>query len=204
MGYEVNTVLVDGSPVNTGNSYTFTNVQEDHSIAVTFSSITSTTYTITATSGVNGTISPSGNVVVNEGSSQTFTFQPNMGYEVDSILVDGSYMGSDTTYTFIDVQENHSIHVTFTMITNVPSFDEETQVIIYPNPVNDYLTIVLPDNVDQAVFSLHDLQGKKMIYMVVRNQDTINVANLVSGIYVYNIHMYGKKIRIKSGKIIIE
>ena len=48
------------------------------------------THTITATAGSGGTISPSGSVTVNDGASQTFSVSANSGYEISTILVDGS------------------------------------------------------------------------------------------------------------------
>ncbi len=48
------------------------------------------THTITASSGINGQIAPSGDVVVNSGGNQTFTITPDTGYIIDQILVDGS------------------------------------------------------------------------------------------------------------------
>jgi fibronectin type 3 domain-containing protein len=66
-------------------------------------------YTITATAGAGGSISPSGSVSVNHGASQTFTIAANSGYNVANVLVDGSSVGAVTTYTFTNVNANHSI-----------------------------------------------------------------------------------------------
>ena len=71
------------------------------------------TYTITASAGSNGSISPSGSVTVNQGANQTFTITPNSGYTVSSVLVDGTSVGAVTNYTFSNVQAAHSISVTF-------------------------------------------------------------------------------------------
>lgn len=67
------------------------------------------TYTITASAGTNGSITPSGAVSVNSGSSQTFTITPNTGYHVADVLVDGVSQGAITTYTFNNVTANHTI-----------------------------------------------------------------------------------------------
>ncbi len=73
----------------------------------------STQYTITASVGTGGSISPSGNVVVSQGSSQSFTITPNTGYQINNVTVDGVNQGSITSYTFNNVQANHTISVTF-------------------------------------------------------------------------------------------
>ena len=76
--------------------------------------ITPPTHTITASAGANGTISPNGAVPVAHGASQTFTFNPATGYEVDVVTVNGTSVSfSNNQYTFGNVMANHSIHVTF-------------------------------------------------------------------------------------------
>jgi hypothetical protein len=71
------------------------------------------TYTITATAGANGTITPSGTVTVNHGATQTFTITANTGYHVADVKVDGSSVGALTSYTFTNVTANHTINATF-------------------------------------------------------------------------------------------
>jgi hypothetical protein len=73
-----------------------------------------TTFTITASAGSNGSISPSGSVVVNQGASQSFTITPAAGYVVSSVTVDGTSAGAVTSYTFSNVQANHTISAAFT------------------------------------------------------------------------------------------
>ena len=71
------------------------------------------TYTITASAGPHGSISPSGNVTVNHGSDKSFTITPVIGYSIDDVLVDGSSVGAVRSYTFTNVTENHTISATF-------------------------------------------------------------------------------------------
>jgi len=78
-------------------------------------------YTITASAGANGSISPSGGVAVKQGASQGFTITPNSGYQVSTVTVDGSSVGAVTSYTFNNVQANHTISATFSLIP-VPDF----------------------------------------------------------------------------------
>ena len=72
-----------------------------------------TTYTIAATAGAGGSISPSGRVVVNEGASQTFTITPYSNYSIYDVKVDGVSQGRITSYTFSNVTGNHTIEATF-------------------------------------------------------------------------------------------
>ncbi len=70
-------------------------------------------YTITATAGANGSISPSGAVTVNEGASQTFSFTPKTDYQIDNVLVDSVSKGTISSYTFSNVKTDHTVYVTF-------------------------------------------------------------------------------------------
>ncbi|TQS81342.1 hypothetical protein A3206_07740 [Candidatus Methanomassiliicoccus intestinalis] len=83
--------------------------------------ISAVMYTISATAGENGSITPSGTVTLAEGSSQTFTFTPNAGFEIDQVLVDGSPVEvTENTYSIENVTENHSIKVTFVETGDIP------------------------------------------------------------------------------------
>lgn len=73
-----------------------------------------TTFTITASAGQGGSITPSGAVSVEKGGSQTFTIKPSDNYEIEDVKVDGQSVGKVETYTIGDVNENHTIAATFT------------------------------------------------------------------------------------------
>ena len=110
-GFHVDSILVDGIKVDSLNSYTFINVIAPHTITAYFSI---NKYTITASAGPNGAISPSGVITVNHGDDTTFTFTPDFGYHVDSIFVDNVYIpDSITQYTFTNITDNHTIYVNF-------------------------------------------------------------------------------------------
>ena len=72
-----------------------------------------TYYTIKATAGTNGSISPSGWTSVRDGWDQTFTITPDKGYAVAKVLVDGKSVGSVKSYTFKNVTKDHTIEAIF-------------------------------------------------------------------------------------------
>ncbi len=120
-------------------NYTFSNVTANHTIAASFAANT-TAFTITASAGTGGSISPSGAVSVSSGTSKTFAIAPNAGYRLTGLVVDGSpatpvttnsssIVTADTgyrvaalvvddsnqitTYTFSNVTAHHTIVASF-------------------------------------------------------------------------------------------
>jgi hypothetical protein len=108
---DANSTFAGWSGGCTGTSLTSTvTMNANTSVTATF---TLKTYTITASAGSNGSISPKGNVTVNSGGSQTFTIKPNSYYLIADVKVDGISKGSITSYTFNNVTSNHSISASF-------------------------------------------------------------------------------------------
>ncbi len=75
------------------------------------------TYAITASSGANGNVVPSGVTIVNSNGSQVYTITSNPGYHVDSLFIDGVTTTPSTGYTFLNVVTDHSIRATFALNT---------------------------------------------------------------------------------------
>lgn len=92
---------------------------------------------ITAKAGANGTITPSGNVTVKAGADQAFAIQPNSGYTVSKVLVDGTDVGAVTSYTFKNVTANHTIEVVFAKVEAKPTnpFVDVAEGTYYYDPV---------------------------------------------------------------------
>lgn len=116
-GYAIQQVFVDGNPQGPVDTYTFTGVASNHTIAAIFVPL----HTITATAGANGSITP-GTVSVMEGDSQVFVFSPHSGYTVANVTVDGVSQGAVTSYKFSNVAASHTISVTFTLGPTMNSF----------------------------------------------------------------------------------
>ncbi len=115
-GYQIADVKVNGASQGVKTSHTFSNVTSNQSIAATFSVIPSTQYTITATAGTGGSITPSGTVYASAGGSQTFTISPATGYQIADVQVNGASQGAKTSHTFSNVTSNQTITATFTVI----------------------------------------------------------------------------------------
>ncbi len=111
-GYHVKDVLVDGVSAGLVTSYTFTSVTADHTISANFEI---NTYTVTASSGLGGNISPSGTVSVTHGSNQSFTMTADLanGYQLLDVLIDGTSAGIVSSYTFTNVTKDHAIRAVY-------------------------------------------------------------------------------------------
>ena len=89
-------------------------------------------YTITATAGEGGSITPNGDVSVKEGASQTFAITADNGYEIADVLVDGNSVGAVETYTFDEVKANHTITVSFNKTATGVEFDNDFEQDEFP------------------------------------------------------------------------
>ncbi|MBI4651762.1 hypothetical protein HY745_10860 [Candidatus Desantisbacteria bacterium] len=148
-GYSISDVKVDSQSIGAVISYTFTNVTSNHTIEAFFNI---TPNTITAAAGSNGSISPSGNVIVNRGENKTFSILPDNNYHVKDVKVDSISIGAVTSYTFTDVISTHTIDVTFAIntyniaVTAGPNGSVFPSVNINPSYGADQSFLILPDD----------------------------------------------------------
>jgi hypothetical protein len=122
--FRLGSVYIDNVNKGALASYTFRNVQADHTIAVNFVPDTFTTSVFAAGKGV-GTITDSIDTTIYysgtasaiettaRGGSITYTFNPATNYHVSGITVDGSSKSISPTYTFSNITMNHSLSVSF-------------------------------------------------------------------------------------------
>lgn len=196
VGHTITSVEVDGVTVTvpagaTSYTYTFNNIVANHTIAATFAI---NTYTITATAGANGTVTPAGATTLNYNEDLTYTITPNAGYHIVDVLVDGISVGAVSQYNFVDVQENHTISATFAINTYTITASINGNGTITPAGVttvnhggNQTYTItpalgslimdVLVDGVSQGAitsYTFTNITANHVIY-VVTNTATFNI-----------------------------
>ncbi len=125
--YQIASVLVNGVSVGAVSTYTFSNVTANQTISATFvhTYLPPPAYTITASAGSGGSISPSGSTSVQPGNSQTYTITPNTGYDIYDVKVNNVSVGKVTSYTFSSVTANATIAATFSA---------KTSTVPVPNP----------------------------------------------------------------------
>ena len=137
-GYRLISVKVDGVSLDIDtypNSYTFTNITEDHTIEVEYWKPTITTQV------TNGTITATSDV--DAGSNKTVEYTPDTGYRLESIKVDGVNVDPSvypSSYTFTNVTTDHTIDVVFTLKKvgyKVNYLENGTDKVLYPQKVEE-------------------------------------------------------------------
>jgi hypothetical protein len=113
-GFNISSVNVDGNNIGTNSSYTFYNVTSNHSISATF--VAKPTYQITSQTSAGGTVNPSGTKTYYESENKTYVFTPDYGFRIADVIVDGTSVGIISTYTFNNINSNHTISVVFEAI----------------------------------------------------------------------------------------
>ncbi|HNX21694.1 MAG TPA: fibronectin type III domain-containing protein, partial [Bacteroidales bacterium] len=171
--YEVRVKALCG----TGNESPFTT-------PIQFTTTGAGTYTITTSVSGSGTITPSGDVIVNAGADQEFIFTPGEGTTVVLMLIDGVITPCvNNSYTFQNVMANHTLEVTFA--EGIENNNLSNLVSLYPNPTNS--TIELKINQTQLQVrecQLYDIYGKLIKVITITEENTkIDVSEYASGVY---------------------
>lgn len=113
-GYVLGSIVADGVII-TPSSNTFSIVvnSPDQTVKVSTKEKEKPKFTISATAGNNGTVSPSGNIMVTEGQDQTINILPNVGYLIETLKVGDIFVSPINSYTFSNVTANASLYATF-------------------------------------------------------------------------------------------
>lgn len=129
-GYQISDVRVDNVSVGAVSSYTFSNIISNHTISASFGSAQ---YSVTATAGNGGSITPTGTSSVTHGTSRTYTIAPSTGFRISDVKVDNISVGQTASYTFNNITSNHSISATFAILTYTLTSQAGTGGSISPN-----------------------------------------------------------------------
>lgn len=162
---------------------TISNVKED--IIVTMTDLVMNTYTITATTPVNGTITPAGVTTVTYGDEITYSIVPRTGYHIVDVIVDGASVGVVSTYTFTNVTDDHTIAATFAI--NTYTITLPTSVVGATVEAIDPIVVNYGDSFDFSV--IVDPAYNKSDYTVKQRGQTMTYSGMVSPrtISLYNI-----------------
>lgn len=202
-GYHVLDVMVDGESLGALDTFTFVHVFQSHSILASFEI---NTYTITALAGENGSIEPSGEILVTHGSDTLFTFLPDEGFEVFNVWVNGDSLGPMNEYLFENVKADQTIEVAFDVYTKLP--DQPTaknSLTVFPNPVNNQLTIQIPADLlskEQVELLFFDFTGKNILTVKPQQEIVkVNLTAFTAGVYFLHVRVHNT-LEIQTFKII--
>ncbi len=124
-GNAISSITVDGAPRPIANSFTFTAVEDDHTINVSFGLV------IKSVAGTNGTaFTPI--TTVHSGGSITTSFIPNPGFHTDSLWLDGAFikvLAGTTYYTLTNVTATHTVRVSFSDALPQSSLDSLNTIL---------------------------------------------------------------------------
>lgn len=167
------------------NDYDLTNNRD--CITVTFGNY-STLYHITVLNE-DSTITPNGVVDIYPGGSQRFVITPPAGMQIAQALADGADVTSNVhtvsgvglTYTFSNVQADHTFQVMYEEATSVGD-RTMPEVSLYPNPVGSKLSIAT-GKIARQMF-IYDCTGR-VVKSCATSSDTmeVDVEDLQTGIY---------------------
>ena len=108
--YDVESVTVDGVEIGPVSSYVFENVTAPHTLNATF---IRREFILTPHTSVGGTITPDETDIAECGTDYSYHFEPEAGYSISGIVVDGDTLAAAAEYTFENIRDNHWIKPLF-------------------------------------------------------------------------------------------
>ncbi len=186
-GYTFINWTENGVTYSNSPSYTFTAMYNRNLVANFESNTNPSTYTITATCGEHGEISPAGTQTYAAGQTAYYAINPDEGYEIDELLIDGSQVESTTFYVFNDLSSNHTIHATFRSITAVDEYVESSLMISSDNLL---VTVRCDDATNVAIY---DVNGRLVVSEILEGGEG-RFAMPSAGMYIVRVDAQVRKI----------
>jgi len=191
-GYMVSSVLVNYSEVELSDGkLVLSDIDGNKVVSVTFEEI-EYTETVTVSVGDNGTVSPSGSVVVERGEDLELTITPDDGYRIASVILDGTDVTSevkDSVFILSNVVSGHSVSVVFERIVYTVEISYGVGGSVSPSgdvPVayGDDLSITISPDAGYALFSV-TLDGDEVTSEV---KDSVYVLSDVTSNHTVRVH----------------
>jgi len=183
-GYQIDDVLVDDISVGKVSEYIFKNIAGDHSISARFIK----TFTISAAAGYGGSITPSGIIILPEGTSIKFTITPDRDYRIRNVTVDNYSMGDVEEYTFTGVVSDHTLSASFT---------NSIDIVVFPNPFNKQLSLKIKSPAEYQFEMFIMTLANKIVYRqdnISGNSLTQINPDLAPGSYILKLYLKGNSV----------
>ncbi len=178
----------NGNVVSTDATYTFT-ANANRTLVANFAK----EYIISASVDPADGGSVTGGGSYPEGQSASLKATPAKGYKFVNWTENGNEVSTDATYTFV-VNGDRDLVAHFAIITALTDDLGSNEIILYPNPTSDILTIDLKDAVisDPAPeMTIYDRAGKQWSLKVRRLSDSMleaPVKDIPAGLYMLKIN----------------
>ena len=129
-------------------------------------------YAIMATADAGGTITPSGEIIVNEGGDQSFNIIPTNGFRVLDVIVDGVSLGAITNYTFTNITDAHTIAASFEATGSTIEWTDYQVTVNMRSDDNDAIGVMfrVKDNQNYYRFSWDSERSYRRLVKVVDGQ----------------------------------
>ena len=135
--------------------------------STSFQTAASNEFAISAVAAAGGSIVPSGVAFVLGGSnSATYAFNPNEGYHLTNVVVDGTPIGTPANHQFTNVGDDHTIEALFGINMYTITVAQATGGTIAPDPADD-----VPHGSDSQTFTINASTGYYLENLVVDGQN---------------------------------
>jgi len=187
-GFVMDSITIDRVAIPIVNTYKFENVNSNHTVVIKTKPIPpippTPTFTITATSGPNGSVTPSGVTTLQENQSQVFSINPGVGYEIDSLKINDVIVPTPTSnsFNFSNVSSDNKIDVTFKKdsvlwpLLNIVWVEDSTYI---KDPIYGENKWFDPGNIynfsSNGTYSYTSLDGSTRVWKFVFNKEASTV-----------------------------
>ena len=199
-GYQFVKWTKNGSQVSTEAEYTF-EVTEDVDLIANFE-LKTFTISVSVNPEDGGTAFGAGEYEY--GETVTLYVEPNTHYFFENWSEDGAVVSTDEEYTFT-VESDRTIEVNLYYFNSVGK-ENETNINVYPNPVDGQLTIQLANDVKMKSITIYNIDGRQIYAVNEADCDgstvTINTNEISSGLYIVKMMSSEDKVFIK--KVIVK
>jgi M6 family metalloprotease-like protein len=142
---------------------------------------------ITSTPG--GTVTPVGQIEIAPLSNKTIKINPNTGYQIKEILVDGAKVANTDSIVFSSINSSHVVNVTFSSSTNISysnsNIDLKNRISFTSNQNMVRLKLPAIDISSTGFVQVSSLNGKLIKQFNLRQQNqTAEINSARKGIYI--------------------
>ncbi len=118
--------------------------------------------------GLDTTVCSKDSILLDAGAGGNYTYSWSTGGTAQTELIDTTLMGGNGTYnisvTVTDVVSGciytDDINITFQLCVNIDELSNENAILIYPNPTNGLLNVMINESTTNTTLTIVDVQGK--------------------------------------------